>query len=70
MPCTYQPRKRGKCDYLAYTEETPQRCLEAARSGSLLINKATKEYNIPRGTSQNRLKNIVNQLATQLFLQN
>ena len=28
------------------------------RSGSLLINKATKEYNIPRGTIQNKLKEI------------
>ena len=58
MPRTYQPRKRGKRDYLAYTEETLQKCLEAVRSGSLSINSATKEYNIPRGTIQNKLKNI------------
>ena len=58
MPRTYQARKRGKHDYLVYTEETLQKCLEAVRSGSLLINKATKEYNIPRGTIQNKLKNI------------
>ena len=58
MPRTYQSRKRGKRDYLAYTEETLQKCLEAVRSGSLSINKATKEYNIPRGTIQNKLKNI------------
>ena len=32
--------------------------MEAVRSVSLLINKVTKEYNIPRGTIQNKLKNI------------
>ena len=58
MPCTYQPRKRGKCDYLAYIEETLQKCLEAVGSGSLSINKATKEHNIPRGIIQNKLTNI------------
>ena len=60
MPRTYQSRKRGKHDCLAYTEETLQKCLEAVRSGSLSINKATIEYNTPRGTIQNKLKNIVN----------
>ena len=70
MPRTYQPRKRGKCDYLTYSEETLQKCLEAVRSGSLSINKAIKEYNIPRGTIQNKLENIINQLVVQLFLQN
>ena len=38
--------------------ETLQKCLKAVRSGSLSINRATKEYNIPRGTIQNTLKNI------------
>ena len=70
MPRTYQPRKRGKRDYFAYTEETLQKCFEAVRSGSFSINKAIKEYNTPRGTIQNKLKNIVNRLAVQLFLQN
>ena len=58
IPHTYKPRKRGKHDYLAYTEETLQKCLEAVRSGSLPIKKATKKYNIPKGTIQNKLKNI------------
>ena len=58
MPRTYLPRKRGKHDYLVYTEETVQKCLEAVRSGSLSINKGTKEYNISRGIVQNKLKNI------------
>ena len=58
MPRTYQPRKRSKRDYLAYTEETLQKCLEAVRSGSLSINKATKEYIIPRSAIQNKLMNI------------
>ena len=71
MPRTYQPSKRGKRDYPAYTEETLQKCLEAVRSGSLSINKATKEYNIPRGTIQNKLKNNHSKsVAVQLFLQN
>ena len=55
---TYWPRQRGKHDYLAYTEETLQKRLQAVRSDSLSINKATGEYNIPRDTIQNKLKNI------------
>ena len=58
MLCTYQPRKRGKRDYGAYAEETLQKCMEAVRSGSLSINKASKTYNIPRGTIQNKMKNV------------
>ena len=58
MPRTDQHRKRGKRDYIAYTEETLQKCLEAVPLGSLSINKATKEYNIPRDTIKNKLRNI------------
>ena len=65
MPRTYQPRKRGKRDNGVYTEETLQKCMKAVRSGSLSINKASKTYNIPRGTIQNKMK-----LAAQLYLQN
>ena len=58
MPRTYQPRARGKQNYVAYTEETLQKCMEAVRSGSISINKASKTCNIPRGTMQNKTKNI------------
>ena len=58
MPCIYQPQARGKQNYVAYTEETLQKCMEAVRSGSISINKVSKTFNIPRGTIQNNIKNI------------
>ena len=58
MPSTYQPRARGKRNYVAYTEETLQECMEAVRSGSIPIKKASETFNIPRGTIQNKMKNI------------
>ena len=33
-------------------------CMEAVKSGALSINKASKQYGIPQGTIQNKLKNI------------
>ena len=32
--------------------------MESAKSGALSINKASKQYGIPQGTIQNKLKNI------------
>ena len=52
------PQARSKRNYVAYTEETLQKCMEAVRSGSISINKASKTFNIPRGTMQNKMKNI------------
>ena len=57
MPRTYKPRLRGKRQYLSYSEETLQQCIESVKSGTS-INKASKTFNIPRGTIQNKMKNI------------
>ena len=58
MPSIYQPQARGKQNYIAYTEETLQKCMEGVRSGSISINKASKTFNTPTGTIQNKMKNI------------
>ena len=58
MPQTYKPRQRGKRQYLSYSPETLEECIESVKSGTLSINKASKTFNIPRGTIQNKMKNI------------
>ena len=52
MPHTYQPRARCERNYVAYTEETLQKCMEAVISGSISINKSSKIFNTPRGTTK------------------
>ena len=58
MPRTYQPKQRGKRQYLSYSKETLALCIESVKSGSLSINKASKQYRIPRGKIQNKMKNL------------
>ena len=58
MPQTNQPKQRGKCQYLSYSKETLALHIESVKSGSLSINKASKQYKIPRGTIQNKMKNL------------
>ena len=58
MPQTYKPCQRGKRQYLSYSPETLEECIESVKSGTLSINKASKTFNIPRGTIQNKMKNI------------
>ena len=58
MPWNYQPHQRGKCKYLTYSEESLQLCMEAVKPSALSINKASRQYEIPQGTIQNKLKNI------------
>ena len=57
MPQDYQPDLKGKCKYYTYSEESIQLCIEAFESGALSLNKASKQYVIPKGTIQNKLKN-------------
>ena len=58
MPRTYKPHQRGKRQYLSYSPEMLEECIESVKSGALSINKASKTFNIPRGTIQNKMKNI------------
>ena len=58
MPRNYQPHHRGEHKYLIYSEESLQMCMEAVKSGALSINKASKQYRMPWGTIQKKLKNI------------
>ena len=57
IPRTYKPRQRGK-QHLSYSPETLEECIESVKSGTLSINKASKTFNIPKGTIQNKMKNI------------
>ena len=63
MTQNYQPHQRGKRKYLTYSEESLQLCMESVKSGALSVSKASKQYGIPRGTIQNKLKNIQNLLG-------
>ena len=58
MARTYEKRKRGKRNYLSYSEETLHKCMGAVKAGKISINKASKDFKIPRGTIQNKLKQV------------
>ena len=58
MPQNYHPHHRRKRKYPTYSEESLQMCMEAVKSGALSINKASKQYRMPWGTIQKKLKNI------------